>query len=529
MLQGGSILDLLEPMEQFIRRHRLLVPRETVLVAVSGGPDSLALLHLLTRLRTPWQLTLHVAHVDHGLRPEAVEDAAFVESIGRAWDVPVTVKTVDVRGERQPGESVQQAARRLRYRALAEVARTVDARRIALGHHADDQAETVLMRLLRGAGPTGLAGMRPRRGPYIRPLLGVTRADVEAYCRRFGLEPRRDPSNLSPQYLRSRIRHHLLPILEQEYNPNIRTVLSRTAALLREEDDLVEALARRAHRRLQDGRGPTDLPVDGLARLPVAIARRVVRHMLHAAGVNLGHVTADHVAAILALLPSREAAAGTTPTDRPTSIDAPTSMDAPTPIEVHGRLEPGATGKPEVRAGTVTVPGGVRVRCADGRLVVEGLVRRPTPDVAAGGARGGGQAGFQKELAVPGETRLSQVGLVIDAEVLEPPESRALVADPRSAGGHDRAVLDWDRVVPPLVVRSWRPGDRMRPLGLAGTKKLQDIFVDAKVPAAERRLVPVVADQEGILWVVGLRVDARGAVGPRTTRVLRLRVKPVPP
>ena len=463
------MLDLLERVEDFIRRHRLLAPGERVLVAVSGGPDSLALLHLFTRLKEPWRLELHAAHVNHGLRADAAEDAAFVAATGEAWGVPVHVVNVDVRAERRTGESLQQAARRLRYRGLLEIAQAVGAARIALGHHADDQAETVLMRLLRGAGTTGLAGIRPRRGPYIRPLLAVTRAEIEAYCREFQLKPRTDPSNLSLRYLRNRVRHELLPLLEREYNPNIRAVLARTAALLREEDDLLEALAARAHHRMQDGRGPADLPAAGLARLPAALARRVVRRALQAAGVDVALVSADHMAAILAL------------------VAAP---------------------------GAVTLPGGVRVGRRADRLVVERFVRRRA---AACGQEP------PATLPVPGEARLPRLNVSIHAELVEPPRSLDLIAEPRKAAGPERAVLDWDRIVPPLVVRTWRPGDRMRPLGMTGSKKVQDIFVDAKVPKDRRASVPIVADQEGILWVVGLRVDARAAVGPGTRRVLVLR------
>ncbi|MFS8534942.1 MAG: tRNA lysidine(34) synthetase TilS [Limnochordales bacterium] len=492
-LTGGRRLDLLDRVEKFIKRHRLLRPGDKVLVAVSGGPDSLALLHLLTRLKEPWRLSLHALHVNHGLRSEAAQDAAFVEAMGRQWGVPVTVATVDVRAERRAGESLQQAARRVRYRVLMETAQAVGARRIALGHQADDQAETVLMRLLRGAGATGLAGMRPRRGPFVRPLLAVARADIEAYCREFQLEPVLDPSNLSPHYLRNRIRHHLLPLLERDYNPNIRAVLSRTAALLREEDDLLEALALRAYRRLTKGRegrqDPPALPVEGLRRLPVPLARRVVRRALRVAGVNISGVTAAHVAAILALL------------------------DA---------------------GGAVTVPGGVRVRRQGEQLVLERSLGEPLadgspgetafPTGAAGLARG---SGFQAELAVPGETTVPGLGLVLQAEIVEPPASGELVADPRAFSGPEEAVLDWDRVVPPVVVRSWQPGDRMRPLGLAGSKKLQDLFVDAKVPVDQRGRVPIVADQAGILWVAGLRVDERAAVTEKTERVLRLKARRV--
>src|SRR5690606_17773217 len=220
-LTGGRRLDLLDRVEKFIKRHRLLRPGDKVLVAVSGGPDSLALLHLLTRLKEPWRLSLHALHVNHGLRSEAAQDAAFVEAMGRQWGVPVTVATVDVRAERRAGESLQQAARRVRYRVLMETAQAVGARRIALGHQADDQAETVLMRLLRDVGAAGLPSMRSRRWRFVRRLHAVDRADIETYYRDLQPEPVLEPSNLSPHSLHNRIRHHLVPLRERHYTPNI--------------------------------------------------------------------------------------------------------------------------------------------------------------------------------------------------------------------------------------------------------------------------------------------------------------------
>jgi len=498
----------LAQVESFIKRRRLLVPGDRVLVGVSGGPDSLALLHLLTRLAEAWGLSLHVVHVNHGLRAEAADDAAFVEAVGREWDLPVTVAAVDVGAERRRGESIQQAARRVRYRVFAETAAAFGASRIALGHHADDQAETVLMRFLRGAGAAGLAGMRPRRGRYIRPLLEVTRAGIEAYCQSFGLKPRRDPSNLSRRYLRSRIRYELLPLLAREYNPNIGAVLARTAALLRDDDDLLEALALKAYRRMTAEEGSADvpsageLPLEELRRLPLALARRVVRRHLAAFGVNLAAVTADHVAAILGLLDAGGAVTlpgGTTVRRRGLWLI----------VEQAGGTAAGAAALRAARAATTAEAGATT---AEAGAAPAGGAADPQPGAAV-----------VRELAVPGRTEVPELGIVMEAEIVEPPVSRELAADPKGIGGPGQAIMDWEHVVPPLVVRTWRPGDRLAPLGLGGTKKVQDIFVDAKVPAHKRASVPIVADGEGIVWVCGLRLAARVSVGDGTQRILRLR------
>lgn len=478
----ASGLDLLDTVRQAVVRHRLIRRGERVLVAVSGGPDSVALLHLLLRLRGELSLELCVFHMDHGLRADAADDAAFVCSLAKEWGVPAVVAREDVAAMRRRGESTQEAARRVRYTAMRRAAREVGATRIALGHHADDQAETVLMRFLRGAGATGLGGMRRRQGPFVRPLLDISRADVEEYCRAFGLMTRQDPTNLQLGYLRNRLRLELLPLLEAEYNPNIRLTLNRTAALLQDDDDLLDYLAHRAFRRLQRGADGESvaLPVAELARQPRALRRRIVRHAWRSVAgravvrdLDDGSWTPsllsfEHVEAVLALLDSRPGEA----------VDLPARVRARRDEEV------------------VTLR-----RIEDSR--------EAAPD----------QEDFAVPLAVPGTTVVPGI-CVIEARLVEEPHKA-------QRPGRDGAWLDWEKLAPPLVARTWRPGDRMRPLGLGGTKKLQDLFVDEKVPAAQRRRVPVVVDQHGIVWTAGLRVDERAAAGPASRRILQLKVAPL--
>src|SRR5207245_556021 len=211
-------------------RHAMLAGGETVLVAVSGGADSVALLHLLQSLAAEWQLRLHVLHVDHQLRADSAADADFVRALGVRLGVPVDVATVTVdrRG------SLEDSARSARYAALETSAARIGAERIALGHTADDQAETVLMRLVQGAGVRGLSGVPPVRGRIIRPLIALRRSALEAELRRAGLSWVEDPTNRDPKFLRNRIRHELLPLLSDSYNPEIAAALVRMAALARE-------------------------------------------------------------------------------------------------------------------------------------------------------------------------------------------------------------------------------------------------------------------------------------------------------
>jgi tRNA(Ile)-lysidine synthase len=275
--------EFVEKVLQTVRRHGMLAGGEPVLVGVSGGADSVALLHTLQAVRSRFSLTLHVLHVHHGLRPEADEEAAFVLSLGHRLEVPVTVERVRVSSE--PGQSPEARARAERYRAFRKWAGALDASRIALGHTADDQAETVLMRLLEGAGPRGLAGIPPVRGRFIRPLIEVRRREIEARLERVGLSWVEDPSNRDLKFLRNRIRHDLLPFLAGAYNPQITEALCRAAALARELVRDVEALAGQELDRLSEvEEGGLVLSRAALRALQPGIGEEVLRQALISLG-----------------------------------------------------------------------------------------------------------------------------------------------------------------------------------------------------------------------------------------------------
>ncbi|HEX9781028.1 MAG TPA: tRNA lysidine(34) synthetase TilS, partial [bacterium] len=262
-----------------IRADALLQPGDRVVVAVSGGSDSMALLALLAELRGRMRLRLTAAHVDHQLREGSTEDARFVESHSRSLGVPVVIERRDVAAAcARRGWSIEEGARHVRYDALTAVAVRVSAAAIAVAHTADDQAETVLMRLLRGAGPAGLAAMSPRRPAtasadapaVIRPLLGVWRRELTEYLRARAVPWREDPSNTDRRFLRNRIRHDLLPLLEREYRPNIRAALAQLASQCRAETELVEAALDRQWSRIArpDQRGGYRLRLAAFRRQP---------------------------------------------------------------------------------------------------------------------------------------------------------------------------------------------------------------------------------------------------------------------
>lgn len=287
-----------------IQRDTLLPEQSVVVVACSGGADSLALLHALrtlcaaTKISFP-AVTLHVAHLDHGLRGAAgAADAAFVREVASAWGLPYTIGVVAAATRNGWRGSVEAAAREARYHFLRGVATAIGAERIALGHTADDQAETVLMHFLRGSGLDGLAGMRPRAGGLVRPLLSLRRADTVAYCAALGLTPREDATNNDPRYTRNRIRHELLPQLET-YQPQIRATLARNAPLIAHDLDYITAGVDEAWSQVVMEASAQSVTLDraGLRCLHAALRSRVLRRAILAVGSAKpdAHLNADSI------------------------------------------------------------------------------------------------------------------------------------------------------------------------------------------------------------------------------------------
>jgi tRNA(Ile)-lysidine synthase len=403
-----------------IRAHALVLPGERVLCAVSGGPDSIALLHVLWELAARLALRLEVATVDHGLRPEARAEGELVAARARALDLPWHGLRVDVAAaRRQQRASVQDAARRLRLEALEALAARLGATRVALGHQSDDQAETVLFRIVRGTGLRGLAGIPYRRGPFIRPLLDVSRAEIARYVARRSLPFVEDPSNADAHYTRARIRHRLLPLLAEE-NPRVREALVALAAAARAAPGKAEG---------------DDKEIPDVSRRTAAVIARL-------------------------------------------------------------RTE-----------------GGTRRIDVAGRRVVEVAYGRVS--VAPASPRRAPVASPTVVAAGPGT-----YGLAAGGPSLCLTDASAAEVAPDGAVTFDADALAW-----PLALRTRRPGDRMRPRGGRGSRKLADLLIDAKVARAGRDALPVLTSADGVvLFVPGLRPSEDGRPKTSTTRFLRVRM-----
>ena len=481
--RGHRTVMLLAKVKETIKRHSLLSPGDRVVVAVSGGPDSVCLLAVLQELSPKLDLKLQVAHLDHMFRGEgSAADARFVEKLARELGIPATIERIDVpRFCAERGLSAQAGAREARYAFLEQVARSCGANKIATGHTADDQAETLLMRLLRGAGLAGLSGIPPKRGTIVRPLIEATRNEVLAYLHERELGFATDPSNDQPLYTRNRIRYEVLPVLAR-FNPSVSGTLAAEAALLRDEDEALDAFVAPLLAGLltSDDCGVRIDRARFTGLLP-GVRRRVLRAAVEQLGV-----------------PGE-------------------GLSAVRTTEALGFMESAQTGR------TMELSPGLELA----REYDAFLLRPASPPRE-----------FSVPLPVPGAAGLPGLSLTAEAVVRDTPVLAGGTADlgendasRDQAGGNYlwQAQFDYDKITAPLVLRSRRPGDRICPAGMGGrSKKLQDLFTDEKVPRLERDRVPVLAAGDDILWAVGIRTDERFLPGPGTRKVLVVKVRKHP-
>jgi tRNA(Ile)-lysidine synthase len=461
----------------FIREHRLLLKRQRLLLAVSGGADSVCLLHILVRLQDELNLQLHVAHLNHQLRgADAVSDARYVGQLARRLKVPATIEERDVKTYRARHHlSLEEAAREVRYEFLAQVAKSIGADCVAIGHTRDDHIETVLMHLIRGTGTRGLRGLQPiSRWRYeggtltvIRPILGLSRQETADYCRQYQLRPRLDATNLSLSPLRNRIRLQLLPLLRR-YNPRVDEALLRTARMAGDELAFLDEEGARLWRKIVRKQGDTIIIDRGeFLRLPLALKRHLLRMALEEWLGDLKDIETRHIEEVVAALR-----------------------------------------KPAGKK--LDLPGGLAWTVDYDRYLLgpDPAVLSPFPVLENDFA-----------LKIPGQTIAS--GWRVTAAVMVPPPAKKRIDSNFSA------CFDLDKVGRKLMVRSRRRGDRFQPLGMAQTKKLGEFMVDAKIPRHWRERVPIVCSPKQIVWVVGWRIDDRVRVTEDTKRVLCLDFRPV--
>lgn len=477
-------MELLNKVEMTIRGERLAGAGDKIVVAVSGGPDSMALLHVLFLLSGRIGFELTTAHVNHGFRPEASKrEAETVAAYSASLGVPCDVARFDLPAYiAATGMNAQAAARKKRYAFLFETAALRGANKIALAHHADDQAETVLMRLMRGTGPSGLTGIPIRRTEkkmeLIRPLLRIYKSEIERHCADCGVPVCRDESNGQRKYFRNAVRLDVLPFLQQ-YNDKLPEALNRLADMMRAEDDWMEAEARRKFAELvtivrAEGRIACAASASRFAGLHVALQRRLIKLILEYVFAEADLSDYARIEAVRAAF-VRESGESLS-------------------LDLHDRLK-------LIREYDLV------------RFVLDPAPSKP----------------YEYIMRLPGQTlMLPEAGVELESALVERME---IIFGPRvwnESGGHREAYFDFDVLSFPLAIRSRRPGDRMEPLGLKGTKKVKDMFIDEKVPPAARDVVPIVQDAAGrILWIPGVRRSAHATVSETTSKVLVMKVRSV--
>ena len=450
--------------------HHLVEKGDRLIVGVSGGVDSMVLLHLLNTCREAFDLSLIVAHVNHGLRPvESEKEAELVQKEAARLGLPFEYGQFNVKEFQKRGVlSIQDAARRVRFHFFDDLLQKHHGQKIALGHHADDQVETVLLRLIRGSGLQGLKGMLPiRDGKVIRPLLGVWEEEIQSFAMENKIPFLSDSSNLKKDYLRNRIRLALIPLMEREYQPNFKEILLRTSNILREEDDYLEKGAEAAYRKVVREEGETlSFKFSEYQSLHQAIQWRVIRKIL-------GRIY-----------------------DRGVAVEEGEWSDV---NEMYRKLHQSSP------SFLLELPRGAWVeKRYDAVLLGEGKVKPILP--------------FDVELISPGRTFIQEIGKEVVIEETDRDKFK------NYRGPLNTALMDYGSLQFPLKMRNFRPGDRFYPLGAKGTQKLKNFFINHKIPKFERPKVPLLVSGEMIAWIVGYRIDERVKITEKTRKVLAVKV-----
>jgi tRNA(Ile)-lysidine synthetase, N-terminal domain/tRNA(Ile)-lysidine synthetase, C-terminal domain len=459
MLSG--VLDTIE-------KYNMLSPNDIVVVGVSGGPDSISLLHILYHISQSLPVRIHAAHLNHMLRgQESDEDTEYVKEFCRKMDIPCTVRYVDINElSKKSGVSHEEAGRMARYKLFSDVYREIGATKIALAHNMNDQAETVLMRIMRGTGLDGLCGIKPvRDGVYIRPLLETPRSEIEEYCKANNLNPRIDSSNLKPVYARNKVRLELIPYIRENFNSNIETTLSSMSQIICEDNDFLNNYADNIYSNVVK---PVDcgvaLDIENIKNYHNSIKKRVVRKAISEVKGNLTGIENKHIELIISIIMS------------------------------------GSTGA------AVDLLEGIRAYISYNTLRIE------IPRVDEGQS-------YSYNLNIPGSTCINEICGEIKSDVFEEP------GIDYHTGCRFIKYFDYDKINSNLIVRCRQEGDYIIPLGMKGRKKIKELFIDNKVPKDERGKVPLIASGKEIIWAVGCAINDKYKIDSNTKKVLKMEFK----
>jgi tRNA(Ile)-lysidine synthase len=456
--------DLINDVRKTIDKYNMLDFGDKVIVGVSGGPDSLCLLHVLKELSGEYGCKLYAAHLNHQFRGEAADrDAAFVDEICAKWGIPAFIEVFDVPAYiKETGLSPEEAGREIRYRLFDRVCERVGGNKIAVAQNQNDHVETILMRFMRGSGIDGLKGIEAVRGNIIRPLLEIERRRIEEYCAENNLTPRVDKTNLEPIYHRNKVRLQLIPYIEKNFNPNIMKALSRFSGLIKDENDFMETEAEEKLEGIAEffeDRVVIDIP--RLMAVHTALQRRIVRQCVERLSNTLNGFEFKHFEGVLALLQKATGAA----------------MVLPHKLKVFRSYDKLVLAKHIVKADKkcyykLKYDYNNSIETDKGCITVE---KRKVKEI--------------------GELR----------------------------GQKDIIYIDSSKVKNELVIRCRQAGDMFAPIGMKGTKKLKDYLIDEKVPREERDELELIADGNEIVWIVGGRLSEKYKITDKTSEAISIK------
>ncbi len=474
-MNRDQLQDMVDKVLDTINRYKLVANGDLVVLALSGGPDSVALFHVLLTLSPRLGISLHALHVNHMLRgAESDGDEAYVSLLCSQSGVPLKICRHDIRlVAEQKGISLEEAGRDIRYRELEDYADSVGASRIALAHNRNDQAETVLMNIIRGTGIKGLTGIDHIRGKIIRPLLDTDRSDIEEYCRLNGLTPRTDSSNLKNDFTRNKIRLDLIPYIKSNFSADITENVCRMSSLARLDNGFIEAAAEEAFEmcRIEDGKGFVKMKAELISKLHPALIKRVLRLASSKAlgdlkGIGMGHVE-----------------------------------------DIEELVRRGRTGA------CIELPRGLRASMEYGTLKLFIMDDKAAKPVAAT---------FDRAVNLFGNTEFEGSGCVLCAGLL----TDIVDVDNYLNMGYNSLVqfFDYDRLKMGIRIhiRHRQDGDIFRPYMSNGSKKLKEYFIDEKIPRDMRDNIPLIACGKEIVWIIGYKISDKFKVTENTRNILRM-------
>ena len=464
-----------------IKKFNMISFNDKILVGVSGGLDSVSLLRYLLSLKEEYNLSIYIAHLNHMLRgKESDKDAGFVKKIAEELKLSYKIENYDINEcYKNNSLTLEETAREIRYKFYLRTAKIFKANKIALGHNADDQVETILMRLIRGCGLEGLKGIPPVRKSIIRPLIECARGDIEEYCRKYKLKYRMDLTNKKPIYFRNKIRLELLPILSEEYNGNIKDNLLKLGDIVSEVSEYLKRKTEAAFRDVikKENTGKLIVDLEKLNILPLALKRRIIRKTIKIVKGNLYNISFKHIHQIIQL------------TDR-------------------------QSGEKKI-----DLPEGLKIKKRYNDLII--FKKKQVAEDEKNSS-----LNWEYRLPTPGKEKIVSLGITIEIKVLNSSEIKPLEFYKRKKFTSEfTEFIDFNKVKFPIKIRNKRFGDKFFPINMKGVKKVKKFFIDRKIPKDKRNMIPLLVDDEGkIIWIIGLRLDNRVKIENTTKKILYVKI-----